>query len=265
MGRRADIGPCSGSVGHVLAQIAVIPSAPLLVRELAGPGAVDTEPVRAAVLAAGRVLAAAAPRWVSLGVADSPGAPLQCAPTGDFGGYGVPVPVRLPHPAPARAAAPPLSMLLAGWLGGQVSPHPESITPFIVDPADDPDSCRAAGAAAAVDPDRLGGTAGVGLLVIADGATALSPSAPGGGERESAWAVQRALDAAVAAGDAEGLAALTTADCLDAGVGTRAAWQVLAGILDRLPVGEVDVTYAAAPFGVGYTVATLTPSPEPAR
>jgi len=44
----------------VLAQITVIPSAPLLVPELAGPGAADTEPVRAAVLAAGQTLAAAA-------------------------------------------------------------------------------------------------------------------------------------------------------------------------------------------------------------
>ncbi|WP_344783229.1 hypothetical protein [Gordonia caeni] len=245
----------------MLAQIAVIPSAPLSVPELAGPAAVDTEPMRAAVLAAGRALAAAAPRWVALGVADSPGAPLQCATTGDFGGYGVPVPVRLPHPAPAHAAPPPLSMLLAGWLGGQVRPQPESITPFIVDPASSPDECRAAGAEAASEAGCLGGSGDVGLLVIADGATALSPGAPGGGERESAWVVQRALDAAVAAGDAAGLAALSVAECADAGVGTRAAWQVLSGILARRPAAEIDVTYAAAPFGVGYTVATLFPAP----
>lgn len=278
-GRGADIGRtgprppgtgrrrprrAAGTVDTVLAQIAVIPSAPLLVPELSGPGAREAEPVRAAVLAAGEALAAAAPRWVALGVGDVPGAGPQedCARTGDLGAYGVPVPVVLPGAGDAGGSPMPLSMLIAGWLAGRVTPAPVAVTPLIPDPASDPSLCRVLGSMAAVSEDLLGGDDPVGLLVVADGANALSPSAPGGGERESAWRLQRLIDGAVAAGTAPGLAALGAAEARREGIGTRAAWQVLGGVLDQCPVDRVQVRYTGAPFGVGYTVATLQPEPR---
>ncbi len=259
MGRRTRLCPGSGSVEQVLADIAVVPSAPLLVPELAGPRAFDTEPVRAAAVAAGRHLATRARRWVALGVADQPlgGAThAGCGPTGDFGAYGVPMPVTLPQ-ATGRLS-PPLAMLLAGWLAGQCALGPSSITPFIVDPGLSPDAARRLGRELDLD-----GRDPVGLLVVADGATALSPGAPGGGERASAWALQRRIDDALAAADPLGLARLTVDECAAEGVGTRAAWQVLAGVLEAIAEsgGSVssEMSYAAAPFGVGYTVGTLTP------
>ncbi|MFZ2510118.1 MAG: hypothetical protein WAW85_03380 [Gordonia sp. (in: high G+C Gram-positive bacteria)] len=243
----------------MLAHIAVVPSAPLLVPELAGPQAFDTAPVRAAATAAVRRLATHAGRWVAVGVADRPlGGPARvtCTDHGDFGAYGVPIRVQIPRAAGAEP--PPLAMLLAGWLGAQAAQAPSSITPCIVDPDLAPDVARQVGRDLG-----FGDTDPVNLLVVADGATALSPGAPGGGERESAWALQRRIDAALAAADPAGLAGLTVAECVAEGVGTRVAWQVLAGVLESLAACGIPVTseisYAAAPFGVGYTVGNLTP------
>ncbi|GAC58309.1 hypothetical protein GOHSU_37_00050 [Gordonia hirsuta DSM 44140 = NBRC 16056] len=240
----------------MLAQIAVIPSAPLLVPELAGPAATDTEPVRAAVLAAGNRLAQASGQWIAVGV----GTGDHCAVSGDFGAYGVPVPIRLPHPSESTAP-PPLSMLLAGWLAGQSRPQPSSVSPVIVDPETTPAAAGALGADLAAI--TASAEQNIGLLVVADGATALSPAAPGGGERASAWALQRRIDAAVAAVDPDGLSRLPVDECATEGVETRAAWQVLAGVLSSLPPMTSRVGYAAAPFGVGYTVATLQPVGTP--
>ncbi|MCK0440444.1 hypothetical protein MUG78_13515 [Gordonia alkaliphila] len=242
----------------MLAQIAVIPSAPLLVPELAGPDAVDTEPVRAAVRAAGERLAAAAARWIAVGVgAPAPGG---FRTDGDFGAFGVPVPVRLAADGSGGGDAPlPLSMLLAAWLGERVTPPPQSIRPVAVDPAATAAACADLGARLLTE---AAGAEPMGLLVVADGPTALSPTAPGGGERASAWALQRTLEAAVAAADGGALAALSAADCAAEGVGTRAAWQVLGGVLDGLPGAAAEVDYAAAPFGVGYLVATVTTTEE---
>lgn len=245
----------------MLAQIAVIPSAPLLVPELAGPHAIEVEAVRSAVLDAGRALASTASRWVALGVGDVAGAgPVEdCASAGDFGAYGVPVAVTLPGLSTDGGTPMPLSMLLAGWLAAQVTPAPIRIAPLIPDPASDPSLCRLIGSMAAVSPDLFGGEEPVGLLVVADGATALSASAPGGGERDSAWVLQRRLDEAIAEANTPGFASLGVAECQREGIGTRAAWQVLGGILDEWPMASVNVSYTAAPFGVGYTVAVMNP------
>ncbi|MFT3715012.1 MAG: hypothetical protein QM774_03440 [Gordonia sp. (in: high G+C Gram-positive bacteria)] len=236
----------------MLTQVAVIPGAPLLVPELAGPEAYDTDDVRASVLAAGRSLAAASRHWIALGVGD-PGTITGVATSGDFGRFGVPLPVRLPGPD-AAGGRMPASMLIAAWLAGQVSPAPDRVDPVVVDPDLDPADCLALGRRTA---QNLPVGEPIGLLVVADGANALHPKAPGGGERESAWVLQRTVDQAVASGDPAGLAGLSVDACRADGVTSRAAWQVLAGILEVCPMTRVDVHYAAAPFGVGYTVVTL--------
>lgn len=250
-----------GTVSAVLAQIAVIPSAPLLVPELAGPDAVDTEAVRAAVLAVGADLAGAACRWVAVGAGTPPaGSPPR---SGDFGAYGVAVPVHLPSESglteqvPAAGDRLPLPLLLAGWLGARVQPPPREIEPIVVDPSTAGAACAELGAR--IVRDIAADEEPVGLLVVADGPTALSPRAPGGGERASAWALQHRLEAALRGGDAAALAGLGEAECAAEGVDSRAAWQVLGGALRDLPVDEVDVVYAQAPFGVGYLAATLRP------
>ncbi|MFT4088925.1 MAG: hypothetical protein QM658_17560, partial [Gordonia sp. (in: high G+C Gram-positive bacteria)] len=198
----------------MLAEVAVIPSAPLLVPELTGPGAPEAVAVRDAVRAAGVSLAEAARRWIAVGATPGDG-PAVIPLRGTFAGYGVDLPVVLSPIADAGPAAPgmPLSMLVAAWLRGQCSGGEASrvgdeivVEPLGVPAGATPQRCRALGEtltarlAASDEP--------VGLLVVGDGANALSRTAPGGGERESAWALQRKIDAALAAADGPALAAL---------------------------------------------------------
>lgn len=247
----------------------MIPSAPLLVPELAGRAATDTAAVRDAALLVGRRLAASARIWLAVGAADRPGPPIESsgyARRGDFGAYGVAVPVtlgRVPSGTGAvsddAGAALPLSMLLAGWLAGRSAPiaaaAPATI-PWTVDPAADAAACADSGRRLAAFADSL--PEPVGLLVVADGATALTPKAPGGGQREAAVALQERIDEALASADTAALGDLDEADCLAQGVAGRAAWQVMAAACADRGMAA-DVVYRAAPFGVGYTVATWTP------
>ncbi|MGW0035793.1 hypothetical protein [Gordonia sp. NPDC003376] len=268
----------------MLASVVFVPSAPLLVPELAGPEAVDTAPVRDAVLAAVSAATPGVSSWIAVGAADQgpDGAgradadhgdlgpsESDCADrgradtghpvTGTFARFGVDLPVRLTIRGPATATGPldprlPLSMLIAGWLREQMGV--ESIRPVIVAPAADPAHCADIGAALAscIDSDP----APVGVLVVGDGATALSAKAPGGGLRAEAVALQQDIDGALGSADRGALARLADVDCRAVGVGGRPAWQVAAALVGDRPLRS-DVHYADAPFGVGYMVATWTP------
>ncbi|WP_040518649.1 hypothetical protein [Gordonia neofelifaecis] len=258
----------------MLSLVAIVPSAPLLVPELAGPEAVDADPVRAAVVAAGERLAAAATSWIAVGAGELPRSGMDfrtyCG-AGDFGAYGAPVEISLgnsPGTRPTGGAVLPLSMLVAGWVRGRADRDDRgvAVTPCVVDPGATPGECAAIGAELAGQLNALDEP--VGLLVVADGATALTPSAPGGGERASAIELQARVDDALAHADTAALAALTAAECAAEGMAGRAAWQVLAAAYAAAgpkpggaggPGDAVDVLYRAAPFGVGYTVALWKP------
>jgi len=255
----------------VLARVVFVPSAPLLVPRLAGPRATEAVPVRDAVRAAGAALSALAPEWVAVGAADVGAA--GRGPDGTFAPYGVDVHVslrapgasdtghRLLPPSVADAAADagrlPLSMLIAAWV--RETAGAERVEPLIVDPGAAPDTCLRTGRALAealATTDRP-----VGVLVVGDGSTQLSPSAPGGGLVEESVEFNNRLVAAVGSGDRDLLAGLSPQDCDRAGVGGRVAWQVAAGLCDGLPVAAVT-DYAGAPFGVGYVVASWTPASD---
>ncbi|MBM7367683.1 hypothetical protein [Gordonia hydrophobica] len=242
----------------MLAVVVIVPSAPLLVPELAGPDAADTDAVRAAVHAATERSGRRARRWLAIGAADVGGQAIDPGGyrrTGDFGAYGVPVPVSLGAGDAGRTPLP-LSMLIAGWVNGLTEPLSD-VTPIVVDPTATPEQCRAVGETLAAD---IADTAEpVGVLVVADGANALTASAPGGGERVTAVALQERIDAALAHADVPALRALTAEECTADGAGGRPAWQVLAGLCDGTDLTST-VDYAGAPFGVGYTVAVWTPT-----
>jgi hypothetical protein len=221
----------------VLSAIAIVPSAPVLVPELMGAAAAELSDLRAAVVAAARLLPA---RWVVVGVgdADTVIGPDQA---GTFAGYGVDTPIAL---APSGSRMPtelPLCALVAGWIRGQADPeaaaevrvyadsHPVDVAltrgrelRALIDDAADP----------------------VGVLVVADGAHTLTAGAPGGYDPESG-SVQLALDDALAHGDA---AALTR---LPGSIVGRVAYQVLAGLTAPGPAGSREL-YRGAPYGVGY-------------
>ncbi|WP_132993567.1 hypothetical protein [Gordonia zhaorongruii] len=228
----------------MLAEVAIIPGAPVLVPELSGPNAVEVEPVRAAVLAAGRALADAATCWIAIG-ADGPDRRLAA--------YGADVPVTLTGNGPDLSA--PSSMLIAAWLRGRTESDVE-VVPLVVD-------ATAAAGDAAVIGRRLAARVDadprpIGVLVVADGANALSPSAPGGGDREAAHALQTAIDDALAAGDTASLATLDRQRCAEEGAQGRAALQVLSALWGAASA-RAQVRYSGAPLGVGYSVVTWRP------
>lgn len=228
----------------VLVAIAFTPSAPVLIPELAG-SATEISPVRAAALEA----AAALPgRWVAVGV--GPAEQSFSRVRGSFAGYGVDVPVALcPSPCPDSTDLP-LCVLVAGWLRGRV--NPEASVEGRVYPADlDPSEAVQRGQALRSEIDRFGGP--VGVLVVADGAIALTDAAPGGFDPH-ALAAQAVLDRALSAGDTAALSALPRS------VVGRVAYQVLAGLTGPGPVQARELA-RGAPYGVGYFAGVWDLSP----
>lgn len=219
----------------MLAAIALSPSAPVLVPELAG-AATEIGPFRAAAVEAAGALP---DQWIAIGV--GPAEQVFTGVRGSFAGYGVDVPVALcPPPCPGFADLP-LCALIAGWLRAQA--NPDATVAVRVHAADlDSGEAVARGRTLRDEIDRIEGP--VGVLVVADGATTLTESAPGGFDPHDS-VVQAALDDALSNGDAAALAGLP------AGIEGRVAYQVLAGLAVPGPVSARELA-RGAPYGVGY-------------
>lgn len=229
----------------MLTAIAIVPSAPLMVPDLASSAAAETEDMRAAAVSA----AAALPRrWIAVGVgrADSVHEPQT---TGTFAGYGVDVRVGLSAPAvTGEPTALPLCALIAGWLRGAAAPDAEvQVRAY----RGDLDATAAVGTGSRLRAELDSARDDVGVLVVADGANTLTPSAPGGYDPAAA-PVQDALDDALAAGDTDALTRLP------ATILGRVAYQVLAGLTGPGP-RSAGQYYRGAPYGVGYFVGVWTP------
>jgi hypothetical protein len=228
----------------VLSAIAIVPAAPVLVPELMGTAAAEMATLRAAALSA---VAELPERWVAVGAGPTGGAfgADQC---GTFAGYGVDVPVALGPVANITPVELPLSVLIAGWLRGQTHPTAAVDARVFVD-SESADDAVAHGRRLRAEIDAI--PEPVGVLVVADGAHTLAPSAPGGYRPESV-AVQHNLDDALASGDSASLTGLP-----DSIVG-RAAHQVLAGLAEPGPRSAREL-YRGAPYGVGYFVGVWLP------
>ncbi|MDM4142929.1 MULTISPECIES: hypothetical protein [Mycobacterium] len=223
----------------MLSAIAIVPSAPVLVPELAGAAAAEVADLVAATLAAAALLP---DRWVAIGTAPNDD---EFGPdtVGTFAGFGVDVPVQL-SPRPDGAAAPvplPVCALLAAWVRGQAQPQASAqVRVYRAD--QDGATARRLGEHLRAEIDRS--PEPVGVLVVADGANTLTPAAPGGYDPANA-AAQEALDDALGSGDVAALGRLP-----DQIVG-RAAFQVLAGLAGPGPRSAKEL-YRGAPYGVGY-------------
>jgi hypothetical protein len=229
----------------VLSAIAIIPSAPVLVPELAAAAAAELSDLRAAVFAA----AAAMPqRWIAVGVGPAEEV-IGPAAAGTFAGFGVDIGVLFAPGPPQPVTELPLCALIAGWVRGQVNPGARAEARVYTD-CQDVDTALAAGRALRAEVDRTADP--VGILIVADGANTLTPSAPGGYDPGSAD-VQVALDDALAGGDA---AALTR---LSGSVVGRVAYQVLAGLTEPAPRSAKEL-YRGAPYGVGYFAGVWLPA-----
>ncbi len=228
----------------MLSAIAIIPSAPVMVPELAANAADELTDLREAVFSAAGSLPA---RWIAVGVgaADAVVGPDRA---GTFAGYGVDRRVTL---SPGGAGTPtelPLCALIAGWVRGEVKP--EARVEVRVHAAEhDVDAALARGRRLRTEVDEAADP--IGILVVADGAHTLTPPAPGGYDPDSI-PVQAALDVALAAGDAAALTRLP-----DTIVG-RVAYQVLAGLVQPAPRSAKEF-YRGAPYGVGYFAGVWLP------
>jgi hypothetical protein len=225
----------------VLGAIAIVPSAPVLIPELAGAAALEVAELRAAVIAAA---AALPPRWIAVGVG---GADAVIGPqsVGTFAGFGADVRVRLSPPvAPGESAEPtelPLCALFTGWLRARA--RPDATAEARVHAADlDVGAAMARGRRLRAEVEQAADP--IGVLVVADGVTTLTSAAPGGYHPDDVD-VQRVLDDALATGNAAALAGLP-----DQVVG-RVAFGVLAGLAEPAPRLAKEL-YRGAPYGVGY-------------
>ncbi len=220
----------------MLSAIAIVPSAPVMVPELASSAAAELADLRAAVFAAAASLPS---RWIAVGVGpiDEVVGPEQ---SGTFAGYGVDVRVALSPDAVAAARDLPLCALITGWVRGHVDPEASAQVRVYAD-GHDADAALDAGCRLRAEIDRAADP--VGVLVVADGVHTLTPPAPGGYDPDSI-PVQAALDDALAGGDTAALGRLPET------VVGRVAYQVLAG-LEPVP-RSVEELYRGAPYGVGY-------------
>ncbi len=229
----------------MLAAIALTPAAPVLVPELAGAAADEV----AEFTAAARTAAATLPqRWIAVGVGPADQL-IEPAHRGTFAGYGVDLPVALCPDPRVPVSALPAAALFAGWLRGQVNPQ-GSVYVRMYAAGHSAGAALALGAALRTEID--GSTDPVGVLVVADGANTLTPSAPGGYQPDTE-PVQAALDRALAAGDSAALAVLPEV------ILGRVGYQILAGLAPQ-PSAAVQLA-SGAPYGVGYFIGTWTPAP----
>lgn len=220
----------------MLSAIAIVPSAPVLIPELAGTAAAEVADLTQAVLAAAAVLPQ---RWVAVGVGP---ADVRLGPdgAGSFAGFGVDVQVRL-APSGGVLREMPLCALMAGWVRGRVRPD-SSVRVQVCAADQDPAVATARGARLRAEID--GEPEPIGVLVVADGANTLTAAAPGGYEPGDADC-QQLLDQALADGDVEELARLPVR------VLGRAAFALLAGLSQHRPRSATEL-YRGAPYGVGY-------------
>jgi hypothetical protein len=228
----------------VLSTIAIIPSAPVLVPELAGAAADEVAELRAAMVAA---VAALPPRWIVVGVgaADAVVGPES---VGTFAGFGADLVVRLSPEATGPPVQLPLCALIAGWMREQAQPDARAeVRVFAAN--HDAEAALARGRQLRSEVEQS--TEPTGVLVITDGANTLTPAAPGG-YHPADIDVQRALDDALGCGD---VAALTR---LPGQVVGRVAFGVLAGLAEPAPRSAKEL-HRAAPYGVGYFAGVWQP------
>lgn len=229
----------------MLTAIALTPSAPVLVPELAGAAAQEVADVREGALRAARTLP---DRWIAVGVGGDD-AILGPDVRGTFAGYGADVAVALGPDATAAPVTLPLCALFTGWLRGQVNPRATAQV-RVLDNSTPAAEAMERGRALRAEIDEAGEP--IGVLIVADGALTLTQAAPGGFD-PGAQEMQRRLDDALSKGDASSLGDLPNA------VSGRAAYQMLAGMAGETPWAATEFV-RDAPYGVGYFAGVWMPA-----
>jgi hypothetical protein len=241
--------------------VAVVPSPPLLARDLTGRATVLPELREACAIAVGRLLATSRADVMAVvggGPATqawAPDARLNLFAFGPVlavtrgprsvaasGGGGTGVLIGRPLGEARLPLALGIGAVLldeAGYAGPRVLQAIDATAP--------PEDCLRAGARIAELAPR------VALLVVGDGSARCTPAAPGYFD-DRAEEFGRRVESALRGGDMAALAALDAGLAAELMATGRAAWQVLAGAVGVQRQVPGDVLYADAPFGVAYYV-----------
>ena len=232
----------------MLVSAAVCPHPPLLVPGLAGANVAELDDLRAACLGAIDAVRVTEPEvLVVVGTGDA-NRRHPAGSRGSFASYGVDLEVTLPgrnaHGGGDHGL--PLSLAVGAWLLTE-SAWTGHVGGLEVDAASSTAECRRLGAVVAQEADR------VGMLVMGDGSARRSAEGPGYPDPRAEVFDAEVVEA-LRAGDPAGLLAIDPVLAADLQAAGRAAWQVLAGASEDV-VFDAEVTYDAAPYGVGYMVA----------
>jgi hypothetical protein len=221
--------------------VAFCPHPPLLVPEVAQGAAGELDEVRSACRAAIGRVAVPGRRVVVLGGGPE-WAEYPANTRGSLAGYGVPVEVPLgsDEPGPVRL---PLSLTIGAWLLRDALGPGCGAAGFAVGPQDG----MPLAARAALDAGECA------LLVMGDGSARRSTSAPGYLD-ERAGVFDAGVAQALRSGEGERLHVdIALADELLV-AGAR-AWDAAAALTEAVE-WDADLLYDAAPYGVGYFVAS---------
>ncbi|MFD4117883.1 class III extradiol dioxygenase subunit B-like domain-containing protein [Streptomyces niveus] len=239
----------------MLVSAAVCPCPPLLVPALAAGAAPELDAARDACADALGVLAASRPdRLVVVGPAAGPQdlEPYPQGAHGSFRGYGVALDVTLDGtpagPGRGEPTTLPTSLAVAAWLLGNVAWSASPIQGLGVREPLDTERCIKSGRDIAARDER------VALLVMGDASACRTLKAPGYLDDRAA-AFDAEVARALADADTRALAALDTKLATELQAAGRPCWQLLAGAAEGTSL-DGALLYEAAPYGVGYLVAT---------
>ena len=225
---------------------AFCPQPPLLIPEIAGAAAAELDELRSACRAAVTEVSTPGHQIVLLG--NGPvsrfHSPLA---RGSMGGFGMAGEVHLGAPTCGGSLELPPSLTVGAWLVRDVLGPRSGAVAFSVGP--DFDSSTAA-----VELLRCAEESDVALIVMGDGSARRSTSAPGYLD-ERAADFDAAIATALAAGDAEALAGVDLELADELLVAGGPAWRTVGGLLAGGRY-RAALTYDAAPYGVGYFVAS---------
>ena len=230
----------------MIVSVAVCPSPPLLVPQVAAGAAAELDDLRAACDRAVAALLAAEPDVVVLLGGGEETVAVGAGDSGSLAGFGVDLTVPLGARLCTGSALLPLPLTVGAWLLAR-SGWTGDVQGLSV-------AAGASSAACAGPAGELRDMAGrVGLLVLADGSAKRTPRAPGALD-PAAEPFDRALAGALAAPDPAALAGLDERRADELWVAGRAAFAVL-GHATAGERWQAELLHDAAPYGVAYLVA----------
>ncbi|MFI6759598.1 hypothetical protein ACIBF5_10735 [Micromonospora sp. NPDC050417] len=241
-----------------LVAAAICPNPPLIVPEVAGAAAAELDEMRTAVDAAiTRLLSVTADAVLVVG-GGTRTERFTYPYAGSFAPWGVSSGFVLGQLTAGgqseggqSAATPvtPLSLLVGGWL---LSRHDLGDRTLMLDAvATDAPTADCAGYGA----EWSGRRPRIAMLVLGDGSACRGEKSPGYDDPR-ADAYDEGVASALGGADSEALLGLDPSLSADLRVAGRAAWQVLAGAASAAGTGWTgELSYCAAPYGVGYFVA----------